>query len=1157
MTNSRYIIQSFQLLDKVKRSKLSESERINLSIELAGNILNEARRIQTSDEKKTQQQLARMMDDVRGKAFTTAMTDQGFRSKSSWRAADQITYLLDKYGIPKYLFPVKKTLLSLFHYTGKSVAPLVVPLVKEALRDESSNVILPGEPKAMLKHMRKRRMEGVRINLNHLGEAILGEEEANQRLEVYLDDLRNPEVECISVKVSTLYSQIHLLGWEKTVEVLMEKLKLLYRTAQQNMFTLMDGRKVPKFVNLDMEEYKDLHLTVDLFRRTLNEPEFFQFSAGIVLQSYLPDSFIIQQQLTTWAMQRVASGGAPIKIRIVKGANLAMEQVEASLRGWEQAPYHHKSEVDANFKRMVEFGCVPEHAKAANLGIASHNLFHLAYGMLLRAENGVEREVCFEMLEGMFDPARRIVQTLSRDVLLYCPVAKKEEFQNAIAYLIRRLDENTAPQNFLRHVFNITPGTKPWDEQARLFSESFREVKALQSTPNRKQNRLDPPKRYPFDAPFHNEPDTDWSLPQNRIWGQQIADEWKNKQISSIRELGTIEQIDPLLETAQKGMERWNKKPFHERMLLLDKVAHGLRIMRRDLIGAMMAETKKTMMEADVEISEAIDFVEYYRRSANELHYLPDIKWSPKGTILVTPPWNFPCSIPVGGIAAALAGGNSVILKPAPEAVFVGWMLANIFWDAGIDKEVLQFFCCDDDPVGSALIKDPRVSMVLLTGATSTAKHFLKMRPTLDLAAETGGKNAMIISALADRDLAVKDLVQSAFGHAGQKCSACSLAILEEEVYHDPNFRKQLKDAVQSLKVGSVWDLSAKVNPLIRSPNPDLMRGLTTLDEGEEWLVKPEQDKENPHLWSPGVKFGVKPGSFMHQTELFGPVLGVMCAKDLDQAVKIANATPYGLTSGLHSLDEREQKYWLENIEAGNCYVNRTITGAIVRRQPFGGCKESSFGRGAKAGGPNYVVQMMHPEQVDIPNEREPIKENTITLNRLFHQTNYSDQDLEVWNASLGSYAFYWNHYFSRQHDPSKVLGQDNILRYAPLKKLVLRVQKGDSQLDVWRALAAALTCNTPMEISASPEAKDILPPKVQVIIETDEEFVNKKQVWVRFLSKPSENVVSALECNVVVAPVLANGRLELLNYLREVSISSDYHRYGYLGLHDGAMSGF
>ena len=236
----------------------------------------------------------------------------------------------------------------------------------------------------------------------------------------------------------------------------------------------------------------------------------------------------------------------------------------------------------------------------------------------------------------------------------------------------------------------------------------------------------------------------------------------------------------------------------------------------------MMASGGKNVQEADPEVSEAIDFAEYYARSLIEIHSHPEVKWSAKGTVLVTPPWNFPIAIPCGGILAALAMGNTVIFKPAPEAVLCGWVLVNILWEAGIPKEVLQFINCPDEPVGSKLISDPRVSAVILTGATSTAKLFLSLRPDLDLSAETGGKNCIIVTDLSDRDLAIKDILHSAFGHSGQKCSACSLLILTKEVYDDPHFFKQLQDAAESLETGTAWEFSSKIVPLIAKPSPQL-----------------------------------------------------------------------------------------------------------------------------------------------------------------------------------------------------------------------------------------------------------------------------------------------------------------------------------------------
>lgn len=1198
--HSSHIQKALKQIENIKGKNLTFDEREKEAVELASQMLQAAVKDQTFLEKKKQGQLARMMNDPMGKAFTTCMTDQCFRSNSPSRVANQLIYLLNSFGIPKYLNLINRCGLRLFQCLAPFSAPLLVPLVTIMLRKETSSVILPGEPRALSKHMKKRREQGVRINLNHLGEAILGEEESNLRLNLYLSDLARPDVEYISIKISTIFSQINLIDWENTLDTLSDRLKLLYRAAMTHVFTKANGEQSSKFVNLDMEEYRDLHLTKELFKKVLSEPEFLQFSAGIVLQAYLPDCFLIQQELTKWAQERISTGGAPVKIRIVKGANLSMEQFEASVKGWPQAPYKTKLEVDANYKKMVTYGCKKENADAVHLGIASHNLFDIAYAMLLRAENNVEEAISFEMLEGMADHIRRVVQILSKDILLYCPVATKKDFQSAIAYLIRRLDENTGPENFLRYTFGLKPGSTHWLEQVKNFSSSCKDDSLFIGS-RRTQNRFEEASLQEIEQPFKNEPDTDFSLANNREWAMEIVNTWENKLIDTIPcyigeneaspsslgermnpskpdsvlykySLAGWEEVNQALEIAKEEESSWQQVSAHEKANLLANVAKKMRELRGEFIGVMMTDGAKTLAEADPEVSEAIDFAEYYLRSLLDRQKSPDLEWEAKGTVLITPPWNFPIAIPAGGILSALASGNCVIFKPAPEAILSGWILINALWDAGISKKVLQFLSCSDDPVGSQLIADKRINMIILTGATSTARLFMKIRPDLDLSAETGGKNAIIITALSDRDLAIKDLIQSAFGHSGQKCSAASLAILEAEVYDNPHFRAQLKDAVLSLKVGSPWNLGAKVTPLIRAAEGDLLKALTTLEAGESWLVEPKQSDSNPNLWSPGIKMGVKPNSFMHKTEFFGPILAIMRADNLDHAITLANATSYGLTSGINSLDKRELQKWLDKIEAGNLYINRGITGAIVKRQPFGGCKASSFGHGLKAGGPNYLSQLATPSQETLPKEKTPLPEELIPLTSFLGDISFSAEDLGMLYGSQSNYAF-WALHMPTFYDLDKpkeltdlVLGQDNALYYKHRPRVVYRVQETDSALDILRIISAALCAKTPLEISWSSDRCAIAFnadwtlkfPLITFKEESEDDFFGRVSEGIferiRLISSPSEDlrkIASETGCFLDIAEVLANGHLELLHHVREVSLSYDYHRYGNLGLRE------
>ncbi|MEM9777647.1 MAG: bifunctional proline dehydrogenase/L-glutamate gamma-semialdehyde dehydrogenase, partial [Chloroflexota bacterium] len=907
------------------------------AIQLAADLHNAASAQQTRAEQAQANKLAGMMTDPMGKIMTQALSDQAFRSHTASRVNNQIRHLIDGYGVPKYFAWWEKVAMGLGTQVGRAVPNMVVPMIVAKLRAETSNVIIPAEDGPLRNYLQSRKEMGTRLNLNYLGEAILGESEAKKRLNQYIQLIHRSDIEYISVKISAVFSQINLIGYDKTVEKIKDRLRPLYREANKHTYTRQNGEKAPKFINLDMEEYRDLHLTIAVFKQLLEEPEFLNTQAGIVLQAYLPDSHAAQIDLTDWAKTRVVAGHAPIKIRIVKGANLAMEKVEADIHGWEQAPYYTKADVDANYKRMVLYGCNPENARAVRLGIASHNLFDIAFALTVRAENKVEPYVEFEMLEGMANHQARAVQAEADGLLLYAPAVAKEDFHSAIAYLVRRLDENTAEENFLHDLFSLEVGNDVWERQKNFFLDAVGRRDDVQVGPNRKQNRLT--ENIVFDPAdgFENESDTDFSLPENREWIKKMVEKWRGVTPAPIPlqigghertpntdgigidpslpevdvayqyALARPEQIEEALTVAVESQAGWQDFGIEGRKNLLVKAAEKLAKRRGDLIGAAILDGGKAVDQADVEVSEAIDFANYYARSFDPLEeQLQTHDFKPFGTVLVAPPWNFPIAIPCGGMLSALMAGNTVIFKPAPEATLVGWELAKTLWSAGIPKNVLQFVPTTDDEVGKSLVTDERINAVILTGGHPTAELFLSWKPNMRLLAETSGKNTMIISSMADHDLAIKDLVYSAFGHNGQKCSASSLAILIDEVYDNPAFMRQLKDAAESLPIGSAWDLSSKITPLVQEPNPDLLRALTTLDEGESWLLEPKMIDGNPRLWSPGIKLGVQPGSFYHKTECFGPVLGIMRASSIESAIDLVNDSEFGLTSGFHSLDDRE-----------------------------------------------------------------------------------------------------------------------------------------------------------------------------------------------------------------------------------------------------------
>jgi RHH-type proline utilization regulon transcriptional repressor/proline dehydrogenase/delta 1-pyrroline-5-carboxylate dehydrogenase len=1164
-----------------------------------------ARALQTASERRQQAELDRMLQTPSDKATLALMTDQAFRTSDPTRAVEHLTHILDVQGVPRFFGPVDRTLMKGFQSFGGFVPGVALPLVKEHMHKETANVILPGEQELLTRHLAERRREGVRMNVNFLGEAILSEPEAERRLQQYLQGLQWDEIEVVSIKISTLYSQISPLAREHTVAVLCDRLERLFRTAHRARFTRPDGTVVPKFVYLDMEEYRDKELTAETFMRTLDREGLGPVRAGIALQSYIPDSHRTLLELQSWARRRAAAGGGRITIRLVKGANMESERAESSMRGWPQAPYRTKLETDANYKRMVHELMKPENLAAMDVGLASHNLFDLAYGVVLAHERNAMDKVQFEMLEGMANAQRRALFELTRNLLLYAPACRRENFINAIGYLIRRLDENTGPENFLRHAFKIEVGSNQWRRLEHDFLAAFDAIPATSDAPRRDQDRNLPPVAPAAVAggwqQLENEPDTDFALPQNGAWAERIVEKWQARCGENAVQVPLVidgeelfegrpvrDCLDPsrpgvvvgryrqatdadvarAVECAASDPDGWRTMTAERRYALLGQVAQELRVARGDLMGAALADGGKMLIESDPEISEAIDFLEFYRDTARWWQSMPTIEARPKGVVVVVPPWNFPIAIPCGGVAAALAAGNTVIIKPASDTVLVAWEMCQCFWRAGVSRQALQFLPCSGAREGRRLVNHPKVDAVILTGGTETALTMLSDNPRLNLFAETGGKDATIVTAVSDRDLAVKHILHSAFSHSGQKCSATSLLLLQAEVYDDPAFRRSLCEAVESLEVGSSWNLSTKLGPMIKPPSGDLETALKVLEPGEEWAVMPQPVEGNPCLWTPGVKYGVRPGSYTHMTEFFGPMLAVMRFETLAEAVRLVNQTGYGLTSGLESLDEREWDYWKQHIRAGNLYINRVTTGAIVLRQPFGGMGKSGFGPGMKAGGPNYVAQFMDFEDVAATvTDEAPQSPTLAALGRGLRARPQEDDTRTL--AALVSYERSQREEFGVEHDHFRLVGQDNVRRYLPVGSVRVRVHADDTPFDVFARACAGHVAGCPVVISTPPgldspavrrleQLTESWAAAIEFVEETDAQLAQAiagAQVdRVRYAApeRASLEVLAAGNAAngcVVSVPVSAEGRLELLWYLREQSISTDYHRYGNLGV--------
>lgn len=1103
--------------------------------------------------------LARLVSDPAGLELAVGFVDDVARPQDVHVAAKALARLGVRAGDASFLGAADRLLLRTGARLATAMPGVVVPAARLRLRRLVGHLVADAGP-GLGRHLARTRAEGFALNVNLLGEAVLGDDEASSRLARTIALVERPDVDYVSIKVSSVAAQLVTWDLEGSRERVVGRLLPLYRAARDHGV----------FVNLDMEEYRDLALTTTVFQDLLGRGELLGLEAGIALQAYLPDALGAYTEVADFAARRVAAGGARIKVRLVKGANLAMERVEAELHGWPAAPYGTKAEVDANYLRVLDAALAPERVAAVRLGVASHNLFALATAVLLARGRGVVEGLDLEMLQGMAPgEARAVRDEIAKDggrVVLYTPAVRAQDFDVAIAYLVRRLEEGSAPENYL-HATAASPAAMA--EQEEAFRAAARRAVPYDAAAVRPRRRprgdADTPvtgvRRVQGGGPdpaFENAPDTDPAVGAHREWARRLVDPVASGfRPAQTPPLTTAAEVDAVIARALAAQRTWGEVPAAERARALRAVAVRLEARRADLVAAMVHEAGKTVAEADPEVSEAVDFANYYACSAEDLDRVPGASFAPDGVTLVTPPWNFPVAIPVGGILAALAAGSSVVAKPAgptprclevaAEAVHEGLTGAGMPSDADQAADLVQLVRLSERDLGRHLVTHDGVARVVLTGSIETAELFARWTPERPVLAETSGKNAIVVTPSADLDLAVADLVRSAFGHAGQKCSAASLAILVGAV-GDPStptgsrFRRQLVDAVRSLRVGPATDLATVMGPLTEPATGKLDHALTTLEPGESWLVEPRRlddvaaaaGLDPRRLWTPGLRKGVAPGSFFHLTEVFGPVLGVMTARDLDEAIGLQNQVAFGLTAGLHSLDDDEISAWRDRVEAGNLYVNRHITGAIVRRQPFGGWKASSVGPGAKAGGPHYVAQLGRWTD-----------DGAVVPSRAADPGGWL-----AWARADDERALAL---LTEPQDPSGLRAEENVFVLRPVDRLTVRVGDGALPVEVARVTDAARRAGVPVVVVAQSDSGWGVPVDA---FASDAQFAapvasGEVSGRVRVLGRSAGLAEAAAgrpgEVTLLTAPVVASGERELLAVLREQSVSRTRHRYGHL----------
>ncbi|MEL6496246.1 MAG: L-glutamate gamma-semialdehyde dehydrogenase [Cyanobacteria bacterium J06623_7] len=842
----------------------------------------------------------------------------------------------------------------------------------------------------VVKTIERLRKSGLTYTIDLLGEAVITEAEAKDYLQRYLDlieqltekaqgwkrqegiDLADgveiPQVQ-VSVKLTAFYSQfdpLNPLGSKKRV---CDRLRILLRRAEE----------LGAAIHFDMEQYRYKDLTLQILKELLMEEEFrSRTDLGITLQAYLRDSYADLEQIIEWVKER----GHPLTVRLVKGAYWDQETIKSLQNHWSQPVYDQKEATDLNYERMTQL--LLEHHEYLYAAIGSHNVRSQALACAIAETLNIPpQRIEMQVLYGMGDKLAQALVKRGHRVRVYSPYGN---LLPGMAYLIRRLLENTANSSFVRQ-----------NGEDKPISELIAPPTVAEIAPGHIDSTA---------TSFVYAADTDYADAELRLQAEQALVEVKqqlgktyqplidgayveaNNYLDSVNPARTkelvgkvgqisVEQAATAMSAAKNAFQTWKNTPTSVRANILRRAADILERRRHELNAWICLEVGKIIPQADGEVSEAIDFCRYY---ASEMERLESGKnydlagennryfYQPKGIAVVIAPWNFPLAIATGMTVAALVTGNCALLKPAATSSVIAAKLTEILLEAGVPPGVFQYVPGKGSQVGNYLVEHPDTHVIAFTGSREVGCKIYGLAAQLQpgqkhlkrVIAEMGGKNAIIIDESADLDQAVAGVVKSAFGYSGQKCSACSRVVVLAPV-HDA-FLARLVEATKSLNVGAADDPNVQLSSVIDDAARDRMLEYIARGKEESELALELSVPEGGYYVSPTIFSGVTSKHTIAQEEIFGPVLAVMSAANFDEALTIANGTDYALTGGLYSRTPEHIDRAAREFEVGNLYINRNITGAIVARQPFGGFKLS--GVGSKAGGPDYLLQFLDPRVV-------------------------------------------------------------------------------------------------------------------------------------------------------------------------------------------------
>ncbi|MFP4101212.1 L-glutamate gamma-semialdehyde dehydrogenase [Coleofasciculus sp.] len=962
---------------------------------------------------------AQMRDQMRwdDKLLAWAMSNPGLRVQL-FRFIDALPALQSKTEIARHLqdylgdesVELPAALKNLLNFANPDSMPgqLAASTVSTAVETLANKYIAGATIKQVIKTIERLRKDKMAFTLDLLGEAVITEAEAQSYLERYLDlmeqltqEAKNwstvseidqadgedlPRVQ-VSVKLTAFYSQFDPLDPEGSKKQVCDRIRILLRRAKE----------LGAAVHFDMEQYVYKDMTLAILKELLMEDEFRdRTDLGITLQAYLRDSKGDLKDIITWAKER----GNPLTVRLVKGAYWDQETIKSLQNHWQQPVYNQKSATDANFEEMTQL--LLENHQYLYAAIGSHNVRSQAKAIAIAEQLNIPRRH-FEMqvLYGMGDQLAKALVQRGHRVRVYAPYG---ELLPGMAYLIRRLLENTANSSFLRQSLEERPVEEliapPVVDEEPVGAGFTDNIVA-------KTDNVTKPAPSPIPhPPFANAPDTDYAQAEAREKAQTALETVRQQlgktyyplingdyqptteTVDSVNPanpseiigkvgLLSIEQAETALNAAKAAFPAWRRTPVKQRADILRQAAQLMEGRREELSAWICLEVGKALREADAEVSEAIDFCRYYASEMERLEggYIYDVAgetnryvYQPRGIAVVISPWNFPLAIATGMTVAALVAGNCTLLKPAETSSVIAAKLAEILVEAGIPQGVFQYVPGKGSQVGAYMVKHPDTHLIAFTGSQEVGCRIYADAAIVQpgqthlkrVIAEMGGKNGIIVDESADLDQAVAGVVKSAFGYSGQKCSACSRVIVLDPIYD--TFVERLIEATRSLNIGAAELASTQVGPVIDATARNRIQDYIEKGRQEAEIAVECEVPETGYFVSPTIFTNVSPDAKIAQEEIFGPVVAVIRVKDFPDALAVANGTKYALTGGLYSRTPSHIDQASAEFEVGNLYINRTITGAIVSRQPFGGFKLS--GVGSKAGGPDYLLQFLEPRTI-------------------------------------------------------------------------------------------------------------------------------------------------------------------------------------------------